>query len=111
LSYSWLYYSNKSNLDKNSRYQQVTNGNYWKYYYHLSILFLLIIVAELEIPLNKFEKQDLVIKLHNEWKTYSEIAHIAHVSLRDIKPILKKYERKLENKKRRKEISEIRFNY
>ena len=44
-------------------------------------------------PLNKFEKRDLVIKLHNEGKTYSEIAHIAHVSLRDIKPILKKYEK------------------
>jgi hypothetical protein len=51
------------------------------------------------IPLNKFEKCDLVIKLHKEGKTYSEIAHIAHVSLRDIKPILKKYERKLETKK------------
>ena len=51
------------------------------------------------IPLNKFEKHDLVIKLHKEGKTYSEIAHIAHVSVRDIKPILKKYERKLETKK------------
>jgi hypothetical protein len=51
------------------------------------------------IPLNKFEKCDLVIKLHKEGKTYSEIAHIAHVSLRDIKPILKKYERKVETKK------------
>jgi len=50
-------------------------------------------------PLNKFEKHDLVIKLHSEGKTYREIAHIAHVSLRDIKPILKKYERKLETKK------------
>lgn len=57
-----------------------------------------------EIPLNKFEKRDLVIKLHNEGKTYREIAHIAHVSIRDIKPILKEYERKkrLENNKRRK---------
>ena len=54
---------------------------------------------EFPISLNKFEKRDLVIKLHNEGKTYSEIAHIAHVSLRDIKPILKKYERKLEFKK------------
>jgi hypothetical protein len=52
-----------------------------------------------EIPLNKFEKRDLVIKLQNEGKTYREIASIAHVSLRDIKPILKKYERKLESKK------------
>ena len=47
--------------------------------------------------LNKFEKHDLVIKLHNEGKTYKEIAYIAHVSIRDIKPILKKYERKLQS--------------
>ena len=59
-----------------------------------------------EIPLNKFEKHDLVIRLHNEGKTYREIAHIAHISPRDIKPILKKYEQNLENKKRRKEINQ-----
>ena len=52
-----------------------------------------------EIPLNKFEKRDLVIKLHKEGKTYRDIAHIAHVSVRDIKPILKKYEQKLETGK------------
>lgn len=52
-----------------------------------------------EIPLDKFEKSDLVIKLHNQGHTYRDIAHIAHVSVRDIKPILKKYERKLETKK------------
>jgi transposase len=55
------------------------------------------------IPLNKFEKRDLVIKLHKDGKTYREIAHIARVSPRDIKPILKKYEQNLENSKRRKE--------
>jgi hypothetical protein len=42
-----------------------------------------------EIPLDKFEKSDLVIKLHNQGHTYRDIAHIAHVSVRDIKPILK----------------------
>ena len=42
-----------------------------------------------EIPLNKFEKRDLVIKLHKEGKTYREIAHIAHISPRDIKLIIK----------------------
>ena len=54
-----------------------------------------------EIPLNKFEKRDLVIKLHKEGKTYREIAHIAHVSPRDIKLIIKKYEqqKRLETKK------------
>ncbi len=56
-----------------------------------------------EIPLNKFEKHDLVIKLHKEGKTYREICHMALVSPRDIKPILKEYERKkrLENSKRK----------
>ena len=54
---------------------------------------------EFPIPLKKFEKCDLIIKLPKEGKTYSERAHIAHVSLRDIKPTLKKYERKLENNK------------
>ena len=57
----------------------------------------------MEVPLlNKFEKRDLVIKLHKEGRTYSEIAHIAHVSVRDIKPILKKYERKLESETKRR---------
>ncbi len=56
--------------------------------------------------LNKFEKRDLVIRLHEERRTYSEIAHIAHVSIRDTKPIIKKYEKstlksgKDKNKKR-----------
>jgi hypothetical protein len=59
---------------------------------------------EFPIGLNKFEKRDLVIQLHKKGKTYSEIAHIAHVSLRDIKPILKNYERKLETKRGEKKI-------
>src|SRR5687768_11782276 len=56
-----------------------------------------------EIPLNKFEKRDLVIKLHKEGKTYREIAHIAHISPRDIKLIIKKYEQNLGSNQRRKE--------
>ena len=47
-----------------------------------------------EIPLNKFEKRDLILRLLKEGKTYREICHIAHVSPRDIKPISKEYERK-----------------
>jgi hypothetical protein len=51
-------------------------------------------------PLNQQEKQELIIKLRKEeGKTYREIAHIARVSLRDIKPTLRKYERKLQTKK------------
>jgi len=50
--------------------------------------------------LNQREKQELIIKLRKEeGKTYREIAHIAGVSLRDIKPTLRKYERKLQTKK------------
>ena len=56
---------------------------------------------EFSIPLNKFEKQDLVLRLLKEGKTYREICSIAHVSPRDIKPIEKEYYRKkrLETKK------------
>jgi len=49
--------------------------------------------------LNQREKQELIIKLRKDGKTYREIAHIAKVSLRDIKPTLRKYERKLQTKK------------
>ena len=58
-----------------------------------------------EIPLNKFEKRDLILRLLKEGKTYREICHIAHVSPREIKPIAKEYERKkrLENKKEEKD--------
>ena len=47
-----------------------------------------------KIPLNKFEKRELILRLLKEGKTYREICHIAHVSPRDIKPIAKEYERK-----------------
>ena len=47
-----------------------------------------------EIPLNKFEKHDLILRLLSEGKTYRDICHIAHTSPRDIKPIAKKYEKK-----------------
>ncbi|HEY6657990.1 MAG TPA: hypothetical protein VIZ62_05640 [Nitrososphaeraceae archaeon] len=47
-----------------------------------------------EIPLNKFEKRDLILRLWDEGKTYREICHMAHVSPRDIKPLLKENERR-----------------
>ena len=62
-----------------------------------------------EIPLNKFEKLDLILRLLKEGKTYREICHIAHVSPRDVKPIAKEYERKkrLEtNKGKKKRIKQ-----
>ena len=56
-----------------------------------------------EIPLNKFEKRDLILRLLKDGKIYREICHLAHVSPRDIKPIAKEYERKkrLETNKRK----------
>jgi hypothetical protein len=55
------------------------------------------------IPLNKFEKIALVIRLLKDGKTYREICHIAHIAPRDIKSIKKKYEqqKRLENNKRK----------
>ena len=34
--------------------------------------------------LNKYEKKELIIKLHEEGKTIRDIAHDAHASPRDI---------------------------
>ena len=61
-----------------------------------------------EIPLNKFEKADLILKLLKEGRTYRDICHLAHVSPRDIKPISKKYEqqKRLENNKRKENNQE-----
>ena len=62
-----------------------------------------------EVPLNKFEKYALVIKLLKEGKTYREICHIAHIAPRDIKSISKKYEqqKRLENNKRKGNTQEL----
>ena len=61
-----------------------------------------------EIPLNKFEKRDLILRLLKEGKTYRDICRIAHVSPRDIKPIAKEYEKKkrLETNKRKRNTQE-----
>ena len=63
---------------------------------------------EFSIPLNKFEKRDLVLRLLKEGKTYREICSIAHVSPCDIKPIEKEYYRKkrLGNNKRKENTHE-----
>ena len=62
--------------------------------------------------LNQREKQELIIKLRKEeGKTYREIAHIAGVSLRDIKPTLRKYERKLQTKIREENNQKQQKNF
>jgi hypothetical protein len=43
--------------------------------------------------LTRHEKEKLIVELYNQNKTYKEIAKIARVSVRDIKPILEKAER------------------
>jgi hypothetical protein len=69
--------------------------------YHLNSSFFNCYLLEFTNSLNQQEKQELIIKLRKEeGKTYREIAHIAKVSLRDIKPTLRKYERKLQTKKK-----------
>ena len=74
------------------------------------LLFLNDISRIFQIPLNKFEKRDLILRLLKEGKTYREICHIAHVSPRDIKPIAKEYERKkrLETNKRKEKKNQTK---
>jgi hypothetical protein len=42
--------------------------------------------------MNLEEKKNLVIQLHKEGKTQREIAHLAHMSIRDISRIIRKFE-------------------
>jgi len=55
-----------------------------------------------EIPLNKFEKEKKVIELHKDGKTIRQIAPEVHKNFRDIKKIIKTYERKEELRAKRK---------
>ena len=49
----------------------------------------------MEFPiLNKFEKEKKVVELHQQGKTYKEIAIQVHKNFRDISRIIKTYERK-----------------
>src|SRR5215216_6453713 len=46
--------------------------------------------------LTRQEKEKLILDLYNEGKTYKQIAEIARVSPRDIKPVLEKAEKERE---------------
>ena len=46
--------------------------------------------------LTKHEKEKLILDLLNQEKTYKQIAKIARVSVRDIKPVLEKAEKERE---------------
>ena len=61
----------------------------------------------LEFPtLNKFEKEQKVIELHKQGKTYKEISIQAHKNFRDIKKIITAYERKEELQAKREESNQ-----
>jgi DNA invertase Pin-like site-specific DNA recombinase len=47
--------------------------------------------------LTRQEKEKLILDLYNQGKTYQQIAAIARVSVRDIKPVLEKAEKEREN--------------
>lgn len=46
--------------------------------------------------LTRQEKEKLILDLYNQGKTYKQIAEIARVSPRDIKPVLEKAEKERE---------------
>lgn len=46
--------------------------------------------------LTRQEKEKLILDLYNQGKTYQQIAGIARVSVRDIKPVLEKAEKERE---------------
>jgi hypothetical protein len=66
------------------------------------LLFLTNTLEMFEIPLNKFEKEKKVIELHKDGKTIRQIAPEVHKNFRDIKKIIKTYERKEELRAKRK---------
>ena len=64
----------------------------------------------MEFPiLNKFEKEKKVIELHEEGKTYKEIAIQVHKNFRDISRIIKRYERKNYKLKEKKIINLLKL--
>ena len=44
----------------------------------------------MQVILNKKEKEELVVKLHQENKTIRQIAEIVHISFKDIGAIIKR---------------------
>ena len=61
----------------------------------------------MEFPiLNKFEKEQKVIELHKQGKTYKEISIQAHKNFRDIKKIITAYERNKELQAKREESNQ-----
>jgi hypothetical protein len=59
----------------------------------------------IEIPLNKFEKENRVMELHLQGKTIREIAKEVHMSFRDIS-IIKAYEKNVKLQQAKKEKQE-----
>ena len=57
---------------------------------------------EIEIKLNKFEKEKRVIELHKQGKTIKEIAKEVHMAFRDISKIIKKQEYAIDENRKTK---------
>jgi hypothetical protein len=55
--------------------------------------------VEFSIPLNKFEKEQMVIELHEQEKTIRQIAPIVRMSFRDISKKIKQYDKNQTTKK------------
>ena len=55
----------------------------------------MIIRLEFSVPLNKFEKEKMVIELHKQGKTIRQIAPEVKMSFRDISKIIKAYDKKV----------------
>src|SRR5688572_27556602 len=56
-----------------------------------------------EIHLNKYEKEEKVIKLHKEGKTIRAIAPLVHMSFGPISKIIKAYDKKIELETKKRE--------
>ena len=55
-----------------------------------------IYCRRVEMVLTRQEKEKLILDLYNEGRTYKQIAEIARVSPRDIKPVIEKAEKERE---------------
>ena len=51
----------------------------------------------MQVILNKKEKEELVVKLHQENKTIRQIAEIVHMSFKDIGAIIRRIDGRVNN--------------
>ena len=66
----------------------ITNDNRRKSYYGKPAIKYWL--KTMQVILNKKEKEELVVKLHQENKTMRQIAEIVHMSFKDIGAIIRR---------------------